>query len=124
MRIDKYLWCVRLARTRSTAAELCTKGHIQLNDRTAKPAHSVAPGDRIQVRAPGADSRYTVLSVPTARVGAALVGGLLRNDTSPEAQAAQSEAVERRKNARPIDGGRPTKMDRRQLDRLFGGGDG
>ena len=117
-RIDKWLWAVRIYKTRSIAAEACKKGHITIGDRTAKPAHNIRVGDIVNVRkAPITDS-FRVLKCAENRVGAKLVPELMENITSQE----QYEILEMSKISgfvgRMRGTGRPTKKERRDLDQF------
>ena len=115
-RIDKWLWAVRLYKTRSIAAEACTKGHISIGDRTAKPAHNIRVGDIVNVKKAPITYSFRVLKCAENRVGAKLVPELMENITSQE----QYEILEMSKISGFIDRqrgtGRPTKKERRDLD--------
>ena len=115
-RIDKWLWAVRIYKTRSIAAEACKKGHISIGDRTAKPAHNIRVGDIINVKKAPITYSFRVLKCAESRVGAKLVPELMENITSQE----QYEILEMSKISGFIDRqrgtGRPTKKERRDLD--------
>ena len=115
-RIDKWLWAVRIYKTRSIAAEACKKGHISIGDRTAKPAHNIRVGDIINVKKAPITYSFRVLKCAENRVGAKLVPELMENITSQE----QYEILEMSKISGFIDRqrgtGRPTKKERRDLD--------
>ena len=83
-RIDKWLWAVRIYKTRSIAAEACKKGHISIGDRTAKPAHNIRVGDIINVKKAPITYSFRVLKCAENRVGAKLVPELMENITSQE----------------------------------------
>ena len=115
-RIDQWLWAVRLTKTRSEAAAACRSGHVTVNGTTAKPASSVKVGDRVEARL---HQRARVLDVRTVivkRVGAALAVECYTDHSPPlpERQAV-IPIFERDRGA-----GRPTKRDRRQLDKFRG----
>ena len=117
-RIDKWLWAVRIYKTRSIAAEACKKGHISIGDRTAKPAHNIRVGDIVNVKkAPVTDS-FKVLKCAENRVGAKLVPELMENVTPQE----QYEILEMSRMSgfvgRARGTGRPTKKERRDLDQF------
>lgn len=118
-RIDKYLWCIRVFKTRSEAAEACAGNKVQLNGVNAKPSKQVKPGDTITVRKGPALLSYSVKQVLSHRVGAALVEEYARN-TTPQSELdkfhapAETFFVVREKGA-----GRPTKKDRRTLDAMW-----
>ena len=115
-RIDKWLWAVRIYKTRSIAAEACKKGHISIGDRTAKPAHNIRVGDIVNVKKAPITYSFRVLKCAESRVGAKLVPELMENITSQE----QYEILEMSKISGFIDRqrgtGRPTKKERRDLD--------
>ena len=121
MRIDKYLWCVRLFKTRSLASEACSKGRIKINGDEIKPSREVRPGDRIEVRINPIWKSYEVVGVPKSRVGARLVPDFINDTTSEE--ALEELAFVSKMNASGRQGGtygRPTKKNRRNLDRFKG----
>lgn len=122
-RLDSWLWGIRLYKTRSAATSAIRGGHVRVNDETAKPAHEVKAGEVIRVRR---DDDERVVQVVDAtlvkRVGAA-VAVQAYIDRTPEkpppiAQMAGKVAVRERGS------GRPTKKQRRDLDRLRGGSPG
>ena len=115
-RIDKWLWAVRIYKTRSIAAEACKKGHVSIGERTAKPAHNVRVGDIINVKKAPITYSFKVLQCAEHRVGAKLVPELMKNVTPQE----QYDILEMSKMSGFIDRargtGRPTKKERRDLD--------
>ena len=115
-RIDKWLWAVRIYKTRSIAAEACKKGHISIGDRTAIPAHNIRVGDIVNVKKAPITYSFRVLKCAENRVGAKFVPELMENITSQE----QYEILEMSKISGFIDRqrgtGRPTKKERRDLD--------
>lgn len=115
-RIDKWLWAVRIYKTRSIAAEACKKGHISIGGRTAKPAHNIRVGDIVNVKKAPITYSFRVLKCAENRVGAKLVPELMENITPQE----QYEILEISKISGFIDRqrgtGRPTKKERRDLD--------
>ena len=115
-RIDKWLWAVRIYKTRSIAAEACKKGHVSIGERTAKPAHNVRVGDIINVKKAPITYSFKVLQCAEHRVGAKLVPELMENVTPQE----QYDILEMSKMSGFIDRargtGRPTKKERRDLD--------
>ncbi|MBR1541027.1 MAG: RNA-binding S4 domain-containing protein [Bacteroidaceae bacterium] len=115
-RIDKWLWAVRIFKTRSIAAEACKKGRVTLNGSQAKPAHTVKEGDVVGVKKPPITWSFKVKQAIEKRIGAKLVNEMMENVTTPD----QLELLEVSK----INGfvnrakgtGRPTKKERRELD--------
>lgn len=122
MRLDKFLWCVRLCPTRSAAAEACAKGRVLLGGREAKASATVKPGDVIGVRQPPIWRVFAVKAVPASRVGAKLVPDLLEDRTPWEDLEKQEVARKVRAAQRDPGAGRPTKRDRRDLSRFTDGG--
>jgi len=119
VRIDKFLWAVRLFKTRSIAAEACKKGRIQINGTSVKSSRAVKAGDTIEVKTPPITRSYKVLAVAEKRMGAKLVPGFLK-DITPEDQLEILELTRLAYNqGRPKGLGRPTKKDRRDIERLF-----
>ena len=115
-RIDKWMWAVRIFKTRTIAAEACKKGRISLNGAQAKASRTVKPGDVIQVRKPPVTYSFKVLQSIEKRVGAKLVSEMMENVTTPE----QYELLEMSRISgfvnRAKGTGRPTKKDRRSLE--------
>ena len=115
-RIDKWLWAVRIYKTRSIAAEACKKGHVSIGDRTAKPAHNIRVGDIVNVKKAPITYSFRVLKCAENRVGAKFVPELMENITSQE----QYEILEMSRISgfigRQRGTGRPTKKERRDLD--------
>jgi ribosome-associated heat shock protein Hsp15 len=112
-RVDRWLWAVRLTKTRPDAAAACRGGHVRINDRPAKPSTAVSPGDEVRARLGDTTRTVQVLRVIQKRVGAAdAVTCYL--DRTPARPRTPVIAVA----ARDRGAGRPTKRDRRMLDRL------
>ena len=80
MRIDKFLWCVRIFKTRAQAKEACVAGKVWVNGDLAKPSRLVGEDDVIKVRKQAIDYEYEVLDIPKSRVGPALVEGLIERE--------------------------------------------
>jgi len=115
-RIDKWMWAVRIFKTRTIAAEACKRGRVSINGALAKAARTIKPGDVIQVRKPPVTYSFKVIQSIEKRVGAKLVAQMMENVTTPD----QYELLEMsRINGfinRAKGTGRPTKKDRRNLD--------
>ena len=118
-RIDKWLWSVRLYKTRSQASEACRKGHILMDNLPVKPSRVVRPGDVIKVRRPPIYRSYKALADIGSRVGAAELPKYLLDVTPPE----ELKLLEMQKDmvwiTRDRGSGRPTKKERRDLDDFF-----
>lgn len=115
LRWDKYLWCVRLCKTRSLATEMLSKGRIKVNGESIKPAREVKIGDTIQVHKNAAVFSYKVLALLDKRVGAPLVKDYLIDTTPPEEIEKFKNYQAAQRVYRETDG-KPTKKDRRDLD--------
>lgn len=116
MRVDKYLWCIRYFKTRSTATTACRTGKVKIKGDNVKPSREVYPGDQIQVRKDQVDYVIEVLDVPESRLGAKLVD-IYRKDITPKENLEKLELLKYSKDYYRKKGtGRPTKKDRRELD--------
>lgn len=111
-RVDRWLWAVRLTKTRPDAAAACRGGHVRVNDRTAKPATMVCPGDEVRARIGDRTRIVEVVRVIQKRVGAA-DAVTCYHDRSPAPPPTPYVAVA----VRDRGAGRPTKRDRRMLDK-------
>src|SRR6266545_8016803 len=119
VRIDKWLWAVRLYKSRSLATEACNAGHVKIGGNKVKPSRDVRAGEEITVFAGRVLRTVKVLALLDQRVGAKLVNQFLEDLTPPEVYArAREEAVQDRLRF-PAGFGRPTKKQRRQLERFF-----
>ena len=113
-RVDRWLWAVRLTKTRSDAAAACRGGHVRVNDRPAKPATSVSAGDEVRLRVSGITRIVDVVRVIEKRVGAAIAVECFTDRTpKPSPEEAVIPVAQRDRGA-----GRPTKRDRRLLDKF------
>ncbi|OLT29327.1 RNA-binding protein [Nocardiopsis sp. CNR-923] len=112
-RVDRWLWAVRLTKTRSDAAQACRAGHVRVNGRPAKAATTVRAGDEVRVRLHGTTRLVDVSHVIAKRVGAPVATRCYLDRTPAPAPQATAPVIRRDRGA-----GRPTKRDRRQLDRL------
>jgi ribosome-associated heat shock protein Hsp15 len=117
-RLDKYLWCVRLTKTRSIATEEVSKGRFKLNSESVKPAREVKVGDIIQVQKNSAIFSYKVLEILDKRVGAPLVVNYLL-DITPEEEIQKYKEYQAAQRVYRETDGKPTKKDRRELDRFL-----
>lgn len=116
MRIDKYLWCIRLYKTRSIATEAIKKGHVSVNNQQAKASREVFAGDKLSVRKDQINYQYSVLDLPPNRVGAKLVDMYRKDETPPEAFEHLELLRLAKEHYRAKGEGRPTKKDRRDMD--------
>ena len=113
-RVDRWLWAVRLCKTRGDATDACRGGHVRVNGRPAKAATTVAVGDQVVVRVHGNERRVEVRQLLEKRVAAALAAESYIDHTPPPPPR-EPRVAERERGA-----GRPTKRERRQLDRWRG----
>lgn len=114
-RIDKFLWCVRLYKSRSIATEECRKGRIMVGGHPVKPAFLITEGATLIVRKPPVTYTYTVTALPKGRVGAPLVS-IYITDLTPDEEKAKLQMGKMVNGFRPRGLGRPTKRDRRELE--------
>lgn len=118
-RIDKYLFAVRLYKTRSMASEECRKGKVTIGGMNVKPSRELKVGETIQLRRPPITRSFKVLALTESRMAAKLVPEFLI-ETTP---ASELEILEVQKNMsvynRERGTGRPTKKERRDLDDFF-----
>jgi len=116
MRIDKYLWCIRVFKTRSLATEACKKNHITVNQQKSKPSKEVFGGEHLVVHKEQIDYQFEILDFPESRVGAK-IAGLYYRDQTPKEAFENSELLKYSKDYYRQKGvGRPTKKDRRAID--------
>lgn len=121
LRFDKYVWAVRLAKTRSQAAEQITKGRIKLNQTSVKPAKEPRIGDIIQIHKNTATFSYKIMNLLDKRVGAKLVEEYLIDITDPIEVEKFKTYQASQKVYRHHGEGKPTKKDRRDLDDFLDG---
>ena len=119
-RLDKWLWAVRLFKTRSLAADACRAGSVDVNGLRAKPSRDVHAGETVTVRQGLITRTLVVLGIPPSRLGAKVVPSVCEDRTPPEEFAKAREHRVEQFLARERGSGRPTKRDRRTLDRLLG----
>ena len=123
VRIDKWLWAVRIFKTRSIATDACKKGRVMVGGVSVKPSRVIRVGEVIQVRKPPITFSFKVLALAEKRMGAKLVPDFMQNVTPPD----QYELMELNKIGGFVDrqrgSGRPTKKERRDLDQFTDGFD-
>ncbi|MGH9113217.1 MAG: RNA-binding S4 domain-containing protein [Acidimicrobiales bacterium] len=118
-RVDRWLWAVRLYKTRGDATAACRGGHVRVNGVPAKPASTVRVADRVEAHAHGRQRVLEVVRVIDKRVGAAVAAECLVDHSPPPPTRNPRAAAT---FTRDTGAGRPTKRDRRRLDRLRGRG--
>ncbi len=115
-RVDRWVWAVRLTRTRALAAAACRAGHVKVNGERAKPATTVRVGDEVRVRVEGLERIVDVARLVERRVGAAIAAECLVDRTPPPPPPVEVPGGAVRERG----AGRPTKRERRQIERLRG----
>lgn len=120
VRIDKYLWSIRVYKTRSEATDACKGGKIRLNGGDVKPSKTVKVGDVLVARKGPVTYTYRILQLIDKRQGAKLVPNYAENLTPQEELDKLRAPVETFFLKRDRGTGRPTKKDRRQMDSLWG----
>lgn len=119
-RLDRWLWAVRMFKTRALAADACRAGSVNIGELTAKPAREVHAGERITVRQGLVTRTLRVVGVPRSRVGANKVPEFCEDLTPPEEFEKAAARRVQHFLAREKGSGRPTKRDRRAIDKLLG----
>lgn len=118
VRIDKWLWAVRVFKTRTIASEACKKGRVLIDNNSVKSSRMIRVGDIVQVKKPPVTYSFKVLDLSQKRMGAKLVPEFMENVTPPE----EYEILEMNKLSGFVDRqrgtGRPTKKERRDLDQF------
>jgi ribosome-associated heat shock protein Hsp15 len=122
VRIDKWLWAARFFKTRSQATAAVEAGHVKWKGERVKPARHVAPGDLLEIRTPGG-LFIVVIKALGERRGSAQAAQALYDETPDSRAAREAERERTRRFADPAREifARPTKRDRRDLDRFRGG---
>ena len=118
-RLDKWLWAVRIFKSRALATDACRAGGVTINELPAKPAREVHAGELVAVRLGLMVRTLRVVGVPRSRVGAKLVAEFCTDLTPPSEWEKVRQHRVQQLLAREKGSGRPTKRDRRMLDRLF-----
>ncbi|MGJ0203268.1 S4 domain-containing protein [Leucobacter sp. gxy201] len=116
VRLDAWVWAVRLAKTRSQATTACRAGHIRVNDKPAKAAQAVRVGDTVRARLHEQERIYRVIGLAARRGSATEAAKYFEDLTPPPPPRVERPAAV----IRDPGSGRPTKKDRRDLERLRG----
>jgi ribosome-associated heat shock protein Hsp15 len=114
--VDSWLWSVRLTRTRSAASGACRAGHVRVNGIRVKPAHAVRAGDEVRLRVEGRERVVVVQQIITKRAGASVAAGCYVDNSPPPPPREEAVTVA----ARDRGTGRPTKRERRTMEKLLG----
>ena len=115
VRVDAWLWAIRAYKTRSAATTACRAGHVRLNGNPVKASQSVVPGDTLRVRQPGYERILEVRRLIAKRVGAEAASHCFTDHTPPRPVAPALGIPQRDRGT-----GRPTKKDRRDMEKLLG----
>ncbi|MFI0819437.1 RNA-binding S4 domain-containing protein [Streptomyces sp. NPDC021098] len=116
VRVDSWIWSVRLTKTRSLAASACRAGHVRVNGERVKPAQMVRAGDEVRLRHAGRERVVVVSRIVRKRVGAPVAVECYVDNSPPPPPREQTVPI----GLRDRGAGRPTKRDRREMDRLRG----
>ena len=119
-RLDKYLWAIRLYKTRTLATDAIRAGHVTLNQQNPKPSHEVKVGETYQIRQGLITRTFKVVELLDRRVGAKLVPSYAEDLTPASEYLKQIQAREQTPLKRDPGAGRPTKRDRRKIEKLLG----
>ena len=114
--MDSWIWSVRLAATRSAASGACRAGHVRVNGVRVKPAHAVRAGDEVRLRGEGRERVVVVQQVITKRVSAPVAATCYIDNSPPPPPREEAVPVA----ARDRGAGRPTKRERRSIEKLLG----
>lgn len=119
VRIDKYLWMVRLFKTRSKAAEACRKGQVKIGEKAVKPAQVLLVGNKIEVKFTPIWRQYEIKAFPKSRIKGALVPDFLTENTPQEEldRFAEYRLAQAEQFMYSPSKGRPTKKDRRAIEK-------
>ncbi|MFC2113845.1 RNA-binding S4 domain-containing protein [Bacteroidota bacterium] len=118
IRLDKFLWAVRIYKTRKLSAEACDGGKVKVNGRSVKASQKVNIQDEIYVNKEQIQYIYSVKQLLSKRIGAPLVKDYI-DDLTPQEELAEKKLMMKSAFYRPRGLGRPTKKDRRQIDGLL-----
>ena len=119
MRLDQWLWSVRIYKTRTSAADAIKGGRVEIDGQSCKPAREVKPGDLIVAKVGDVTRTTRVIADPPSRVGAKLVAQFAEDLTPPEEYAKRREPTFIPMMIRARGTGRPTKKERRDLEDRF-----
>jgi ribosome-associated heat shock protein Hsp15 len=115
-RVDSWIWSVRLLKTRSLASDACKGGHVRVNGARVKPAQAIRPGDEVRLRQDGRERILVVVQVIAKRVSPAVAAECYIDNSPPPPPREEVVAVA----VRDRGAGRPTKRERRSLEKLLG----
>ena len=119
MRLDKFLWSVRLFKTRSIATDECKKSRVKVNGLIAKPSKEINNSDIIEIKYHFYTKTIRIIAIPTQRVSAKLVNDFILDITPDDEYAKLDMMRENTLSSKPNWNGRPTQQHRRHIDELF-----
>ncbi|WP_406288929.1 RNA-binding S4 domain-containing protein [Embleya sp. NBC_00896] len=114
VRVDSWIWSVRMTKTRSLAAAACKAGHVRVNGDRVKPAQSIKIGDEVRLRQDGFERIVVVKRIVRKRVGPPVAAECMTDNSPPRPPREEIVVVARRDRG----AGRPTKRDRRELEQF------
>ncbi|MYW01953.1 S4 domain-containing protein [Streptomyces sp. SID3343] len=114
VRVDVWIWSVRLTKTRALAAAACKAGHVRVNNERVKPAQAVRVGDEVRLRQEGFERIVEIKRVVRKRVGAPVAAECLFDKSPPPPPREEVVVVARRERG----AGRPTKRERREMEQF------
>lgn len=117
LRIDKYLWVVRIFKSRTLATEACNGGKVKIEGTSVKPSRHIKPGEIFTVQSGYLKKSYKVIELHSRRLSAKLVSSYVK-DITPQEELAKNEIAHRSYIHRYKGAGRPTKKERRLLDKI------
>jgi ribosome-associated heat shock protein Hsp15 len=120
VRLDKWLWAARFFKTRALAVKACEMGRVESNEIVAKPARDVRVGDLLRVKSEGGEFLVQVLALSEMRGPAAVAQGLYRETDASKAERGRVELERKAMFAADVVLGKPTKKDRREINRWRG----
>jgi len=119
VRIDRWLWAVRICKTRSAATDLCKRQRVSINGQKVKPSREVRFGQLVSVKREGISQQYRVLKCIEKRVGAKVAVDCMKDETSQEEILKMKTIKGVWTPSRDKGAGRPTKKERRAIDKLY-----
>ncbi len=123
VRLDRWLWSARFFKTRQNATDAVRSGRVLINEQRTKPAKTVRTGDKLQIRKAAFRYLIEVTVLTEKRVGPAIAASLYReSDESLQARRTLQEQMKAQRSSTRIQKGRPSKRDRRLIERLHGRG--
>lgn len=118
VRIDKWLWAVRIFKTRSIASEACKKGRVRIKDTNIKPSREIRMNETVDIKFPPITRSYKVLDITGKRMSAKLAVGFVKDVTAQEQLDILTATKDYGFEKRDRGTGRPTKYDRRLISKL------